>query len=310
MAIELFSQAITIDPTRAATYHARAKTFEKLGRIRDALTDAREVVVLRPTSYEGFFLAGRLYKLAGKLEKAEQLLAQALTKTTPAQTAERKAIERERDSASASLARAQFSPLSSLPTELFVEIISLALTSYHSHLSLRPTSSSPPSTLPHPVLVASAVCRSWRRTTESAPRLWSHLFLNGVSSKSRTKARWWASRAVGLDPEGNGGGGGPGLSNLVISRAQLIGTTGLADLLDELERMNAFRRLKDATFSWVDGAGTTATQQHQLARSITFLRSHATSLESIKLETDARLTVHFSVNRLGHTWSSWAPCGG
>lgn len=157
--------------------------------------------------------------------------------------------------------------------------------------------------LVHPVLAASSVCRQWRRTIEGAPRLWSTLSINGTSKWSRQKARWWASRAVGLgDPARLGWG--PGLSKLVLSRSQVIGTQGLSDMLEELEHMGAFKRLDDLKCSWVDGAGTTAVQQHQIHRVVTFLRAHATTIRAIKLETDAHLRINFSVARLGHTFAA------
>ncbi|KAK4703690.1 hypothetical protein P7C70_g2526, partial [Phenoliferia sp. Uapishka_3] len=303
MAADLFSQAITADPTRAAAYHARAKAFEQLGQIQDALRDVREVVRLRPDSYEGFLLGGKLYSQAGKLEKARQLLSTALGKTASEQTAARKVIEKELASVGETIVQAQFSPLSGLPTELFIDIISLSLDAYNSYLGPQRST-----TRRNPVVVATHVCRQWRKTLEVAPRLWSSLTLDG-SSKPRPKARWWASRAVGLSsPEsqisGSGQQWGPGLSKLVVNRTQDIGIQGLSDMLEELEGMGAFRRLEEATFSWLDGAGTTQVHQHQLQRVVTFLRAHATTLRSIKIETHCHLRIHFSLPRFGSTFSA------
>jgi tetratricopeptide (TPR) repeat protein len=46
------SQAIHLDPSQVKAFYARSKAYEKLGRLRDALTDAKEVVSRLPNSYK------------------------------------------------------------------------------------------------------------------------------------------------------------------------------------------------------------------------------------------------------------------
>jgi hypothetical protein len=48
----LHSQAIALDASQAKFYDARASAFDKLGRLKDALVDVRQVVRLAPDSHK------------------------------------------------------------------------------------------------------------------------------------------------------------------------------------------------------------------------------------------------------------------
>ena len=50
--LQLSAQAISLAPTSAKLYDARAGAYDKLGRLQDGLIDAREVVKLLPSSHK------------------------------------------------------------------------------------------------------------------------------------------------------------------------------------------------------------------------------------------------------------------
>lgn len=96
-------QAIAQDSQQPRYFDARANTYEKLGRIKDALLDARQVIKLAPTSYkvkrpsradlgsstahviilQGFLRAGRLFRLSKKYSSAEKVLVDGQTRLGP-----------------------------------------------------------------------------------------------------------------------------------------------------------------------------------------------------------------------------------
>lgn len=51
-AVLLFGQAITLEPTLVKAYDARAGACEKLGQLKRALADSRQVVTLLPDSFK------------------------------------------------------------------------------------------------------------------------------------------------------------------------------------------------------------------------------------------------------------------
>ncbi|KAM0754401.1 hypothetical protein T439DRAFT_112873 [Meredithblackwellia eburnea MCA 4105] len=288
--ITLFSQAIEQNRQRAQSYHARAKSYENLGRVKDALKDVAVVVKLMPDSYEGYFLAGRLYAQAGKLEKGKQLLEQAKIKLEQMpsqgdQVAVRiKAVDRELDAVNDQIKFERFCPFTTLPTELFLEIISHLLHSHHSPSSTstlcfphRQPNGGSPTPVRNPLLVASAVNKQWRRTIENASWLWSNLMLDGGNpSRAREKARFWAGRAVGgaVNPlprfVGKGGsktgwrqpiktkeediGGGNGITSLAITQVANFNVQGFSELLSELTMLDAFPSLQSISISWVEAS--------------------------------------------------------
>lgn len=204
----------------------------------------------------------------------------------------------------------QSRPILSLPLEVFLHIINLSLENHET----RPLPYSRPSSLRlNPVLTAARVCRSWRRSIENAPTLWSSLHLDGEQDRARgaAKARFWAKRALGIpdvaDQEGARRGlGGRGLRSIAFTRAQSFGDLLVNDVLNELRTMGAFTNgLEKFSISWVHGQGPTSTEQRQMEAIVRFLvRTSAQSLTDLTLHTSARLRLGFSLPRFGSTFSS------
>ncbi|KAK4049121.1 hypothetical protein OIO90_005591 [Microbotryomycetes sp. JL221] len=123
----LLTDAIKADDQQAKYFDARCAALTKLGRTKDAFMDARQVVKLEPESYKGYHRAGSLFVQVGNWDRAEKMLEQSLLKLGPQDANKRKNIEAELESTRTNKAKASFCPFANLPSEIFVEIISLAI---------------------------------------------------------------------------------------------------------------------------------------------------------------------------------------
>ncbi|KAI5479684.1 hypothetical protein MNV49_003194 [Pseudohyphozyma bogoriensis] len=297
-AIALFSQAIETNPKHAEAFHARAMVNRRIGRVKDGLDDARSVVRLRPESHKGYLEAGRLCLKAGRMEKAEQMLKQAKERVGAGEVALLETIDKELQQVKDARTAATFCPLHNLPTELFLLIISFAISS-HDARPLSPTL--PQSFRLNPLITASHVCRAWRQSIEAAPHLWSTLRLDGDKDRSRArqKAKWFAARAGVRTSEKDRKG--PGIRSIVLTKAQQLGEHLLTDMLKELQLLGAFPDLRNLTISWCEGVAATSVHQHQIQSVFDFLARHASkSLRSLTVHTDAHLRLHFSLPRFGN----------
>ncbi|GAA6011950.1 hypothetical protein JCM10207_003438 [Rhodosporidiobolus poonsookiae] len=297
-AIHLFTQAIELAPKPSAKlYDARATAYDKLGKLQEGLLDAREVVKLMPASHKGYLRAARMLKAAGKYANAEKLLLQGLSAVPEAEEKGIQELEIELELVREVKAKAEHSPFSTLPLEIFVEIIALATapppTAFYSNAPqpLPASSSSKPKRLPL-LFAAMRVSRTWYHLIKSTPSLWSTLRLDGVVNQKNAerKAAWWlglASGGVEVKPDLDGkarrkalraagggsdalvrsgsgsgsakGGHGPagGLRQLVLTAAQDLPAPSYTALLALLSSSGLAGSLRSVVLSFVDGSHTT-----------------------------------------------------
>ena len=76
--LDLFSEAITIDPEFKLAIKSRGAAYLRLGNMEDALADFNRVIELDPQNAHGFHLRGLAYEKAGDYEKAIRDLNKAI----------------------------------------------------------------------------------------------------------------------------------------------------------------------------------------------------------------------------------------
>lgn len=190
----------------------------------------------------------------------------------------------------------QHSPVSQLPLEIFVDIMTLVA-------EARPASAYTNAELPrrrkarpNELFACMRVCRTWRQLILSTPRFWTTLSIDGVinSKNAVRKAAWIAHRADGGLPPAAGGtprslplfaqSGAGGVKRLVLTAAQELSDLAFEGILATIQSPEATCNLEEVVCSFVDGARTTMTVQAEAKRSarlISFL--HASSRGSLRL---------------------------
>jgi len=78
-AYEAYSQGLRADPDHAMILSNRALCLEKLGRLEEAVTDARRCTVLRPDFVKGFLRAAAVLKELKRPQEALEILRKAPT---------------------------------------------------------------------------------------------------------------------------------------------------------------------------------------------------------------------------------------
>lgn len=195
----------------------------------------------------------------------------------------------------------QFSPLSRLPAEVFVEIMSFAIARPDNYTAALTPRVKPPR--PHTLLAALSVSRTWYQAITGAPQLWATLRLDGqINPKNlRGKALGWARRSLGRDRQderlGRQDGDGPGITRLIITAAQEIAAVELWGLLDSMSEMGAFKSLGAITLSFVDGNRTVegaSREKSMTSDMFSLLHTHfRRSLQSITLCSGGRVYPDF-----------------
>lgn len=217
----------------------------------------------------------------------------------------------------------QASPISRLPTEIFVHIINLASAAHAAAIpSYHQSASSTPARV-NPVVAASSVCKHWNAALRDSPTVWSTLRLDGqlTSRRMQAKVRWWIAKATATalsheQPEDEFPTGDPrfaaeveparrtraglGVSSIGLTRAQHLGEHGLRSLLDLLVELDGVPALRSFHISWMGPASTSALAQHQIKTTFAFLsRRAASTLQSLTLHTPTHLRLLFSLPRFG-----------
>ena len=72
LAVEYFTQAISLDPNNANTYHARGLAHHQLGSFTEAVTDLSRAISLYPDDAECYNARGNTYYAMNKLAEARQ----------------------------------------------------------------------------------------------------------------------------------------------------------------------------------------------------------------------------------------------
>ncbi|VDC00670.1 unnamed protein product [Peniophora sp. CBMAI 1063] len=164
---------------------SRAAAYEKLGRIADALQDAKKVIGVAPQQWHGYFRAARLFQQLEKYEHAMKMSQYALDRLpSDAKNASRRTTLLELQSAvteaQEEAKRASTNHISKLP----VELLSLVF----QYVSNTPAY---PARLTH-------VCTHWRSVALTTPSLWHTLHLSKPPAvRAAAKAKAWIERSRG-----------------------------------------------------------------------------------------------------------------
>ncbi|GAA5989599.1 hypothetical protein JCM10908_000548 [Rhodotorula pacifica] len=311
-AVELFTQAISLAPNSPKLYDARASAFDKLGKLQEGLLDTRQVIRLLPTAHKGYIRAARMLKVARKYAKAEAVLLQGLERVPSSEKKGRLELETELAATRDVRAQAELSPISQLPLEIFVDIISLVAearpSAAYSHIEIPRRRKARPSNL----FTCMRVCRAWRRSILTTPRFWTTLSIDGnINSKNaERKAQWVAQRASGRpistgaategrqrsSPLALASGGSSGLQRLVITAAQEMSDQAFEAVLVVVAASDT---LREVVCSFADGVRTTSSVQTEARRSsrlVNFLHEHARgSLRFLAICTGGRIYPDFDL---------------
>lgn len=200
----------------------------------------------------------------------------------------------------------QYSPISRLPADLFLDIILLASTSSPREWNSFPTPRSK-NPAPNPLLSAMHVSRTWYSAISSSPRLWSTLAIDGVINRKNAveKAVWWSRRARGRrQGEDDAKDDAKGLKKIVVTAASEINPVTFVRLYEALKKEEAVGDLREFTISFVDGALNTF-EATQASMSLAFLwEACESSLETLIYATEAKVHLQLDILRLGTKFPS------
>ncbi|KAF9019005.1 hypothetical protein BDZ89DRAFT_1073373, partial [Hymenopellis radicata] len=158
-------------------YDCRSAIYEKLGKLKDALRDAKTTIDVAPTRWQGYLRAARLFLAAHKFEQCLTMADLALARIATDDAKRRVEITSLKTTALQGKRRVTCH-VATLPVELMAEIFQYAV-AYDAACVVR----------------LSAVCQHWRGVALRTPRLWGTLVLTNRSPKR--KAEIWLARSKG-----------------------------------------------------------------------------------------------------------------
>jgi len=165
-------------------YDSRAAVYEKLGRPRDALRDAKKVIDLAPDRWQGYARSARLFLKSGKYDASLTMFYLALERVRPDDAKRRVELTMLKDEAHEAQRQTEEQRrrvtyhFGKLPIEIFGEIFGEVVSADCAS-----------------VLVISHVCRHWRAIAWNTPALWTTLVLTGKDPIG--KAKLWTKRSKG-----------------------------------------------------------------------------------------------------------------
>lgn len=165
IALERFNQAVNLDTTNNTTLlDCRAATYEKLGDLSAALSDAKNIIKLAPKQSRGYLRAGKIFTMQGQTQRSRKIYERAIQLVDP------------NDSRYASLVQLE----KSLPKQTkrrcrdFVQILPYdVLTLIFGQISSFPR-----------LIQCMHVSRSWRHFLHSWPGSWRHLDFASIKTSS------------------------------------------------------------------------------------------------------------------------------
>ncbi|KAJ3007513.1 hypothetical protein NUW54_g3522 [Trametes sanguinea] len=181
-AIDCFSEALRLGGDAASVSEYRAAAYQKVGKLKDALRDAKTVIDLRPDRWQGYARSARLFLQGHKYDAASRMVELALERVPADQARGREGLISLKEDIN--LAREAVRKLAvqnayhfgNLPVEIATRIFSMALEEEH--------------TL---VLTLAQVCRNWRLTVLDTPAFWGILVLG--KHRPKQKVKLWRQRA-------------------------------------------------------------------------------------------------------------------
>ncbi|KAH9898190.1 hypothetical protein C8Q73DRAFT_390204 [Cubamyces lactineus] len=181
-AIACFSEALAMGGDGATIYDSRAAVYQKLGKLKDALNDAKAVIDLQPDHWKGYARSARLFLQARKYDAAIRMVELALERLPPDQsrqredmTALRVQIDAAQDAARKLLSQRTYH-FGKLPVEIATTIFSMVLEEDHAY-----------------VVVLAQVCKNWRATVLGIAAFWDTLVLG--KNRTKRKVKLWRERA-------------------------------------------------------------------------------------------------------------------
>ncbi|KAI0328160.1 hypothetical protein GY45DRAFT_1255590 [Cubamyces sp. BRFM 1775] len=181
-AIDCFSEALAKGGDGATIYDSRAAVYQKLGKLRDALSDAKAAIDLQPDHWKGYARSARLFLQARKYDAATRMVELALERLPPEQSRQREdmtALRTQIDTAQGA-ARKLLSErtyhFGKLPVEIAATMFSMVLEENHAY-----------------VVVLAQVCKNWRATVLGTPAFWGTLVLG--KNRTKRKVKLWRERA-------------------------------------------------------------------------------------------------------------------
>ncbi|TDL23292.1 hypothetical protein BD410DRAFT_787629 [Rickenella mellea] len=182
-ALEQFNKAASRKVDEKAIFDSRAAVLEKLGRNGEALKDAKRVIDLTPTSWQGYARSSRIFLKIGKLDASLKMVDLALERVKESDQKRRdefQLLKRQILDAQQALRKRKSQRayhFGNLPIEI-------ASTIFHLVVGDDPCRA----------VILSHVCRNWRTTTLKTPALWQTLVL---SQKNKRKAEAVLERSNG-----------------------------------------------------------------------------------------------------------------
>ncbi|KAF9468497.1 hypothetical protein BDZ94DRAFT_1208576 [Collybia nuda] len=181
-------------------YDSRAATYEKLGKLKEALQDTKKAIGLAPDRWQSYTRAARLFLSVQKHDASSTMASMALDRIKAGDTTRHAELLKLRDdineaqrvadnfrkttikdarknAVAGSQQYAQYN-FGKLPTELVGEIFSLIVDES-----------------PETLLVLLRVCQHWRTTIWHTPSLWATLIL--THRNPNKKATQWVDRSNG-----------------------------------------------------------------------------------------------------------------
>ncbi|KAL7285471.1 hypothetical protein ACG7TL_000568 [Trametes sanguinea] len=153
-----------------------------MGKLKDALRDAKTMIDLRPERWQGYARSARLFLQGRKYDAASRMLELALERVPADQDRGRAGLTNLKEDidsareASRKLAVQRAYQFGNLPVEIATTIFSMALEEEHTF-----------------VLTLAQVCKSWRLTVLATPAFWATLVLGNHRPKQKVKL--WRQRA-------------------------------------------------------------------------------------------------------------------
>ncbi|EJD48173.1 hypothetical protein AURDEDRAFT_183527 [Auricularia subglabra TFB-10046 SS5] len=179
--------AMSTPSLKAPAVESRAAAYMKMGKLPEALQDAKQCIDLAPKVPAGYIRAARVFKALNKPEPALRMVEHASQRIKPTDTrraAELKKLKEEileLQSEIARLVKATACHLAMLPVEILAEVFQYLL----------------PDDWDAPLRLG-AVCKHWRSVVQNAPAMWSCLHLGGRSNVERilrAKAMHWNDKS-------------------------------------------------------------------------------------------------------------------
>ncbi|KAF8319734.1 hypothetical protein DL93DRAFT_2164414 [Clavulina sp. PMI_390] len=180
--LEHVNQAIALGLTTQTAYETRAAVLEKLGRVSDALKDARKVIELAPTSPQGYVRSCRLFLQVSRAQSASRMLQMARERTPEDDSKRMERLAVLQTQVDDALKKQELQEnrkrchVAKLPYDVLSEVMMIAVFSGKSHQSK-----------------VSGVCKSWRSAALSTSSLWRVLRIHPKNPLEQM--RLWTHRS-------------------------------------------------------------------------------------------------------------------